>query len=51
MIRVASLQINSRPFEVAENLEKAKDWIEKAVSAGSKLVVLPEFFNLGYIFL
>lgn len=50
MIRVASLQINSRPFEVAENLEKAKDWIEKAVSAGSKLVVLPEFFNLGYTY-
>lgn len=50
MIRVASLQINSRPFEVAENLEKAKDWIEKAVSAGSKLVVLPEFFNMGYTF-
>ncbi|MDD5222854.1 MAG: carbon-nitrogen hydrolase family protein [bacterium] len=50
MIRVASLQINSRPFEVAENLEKARDWIEKAVSAGAKLVVLPEFFNLGYTY-
>lgn len=43
-MRVAAVQMNSGD-DVAENVRKACDYIDRAAQGGAQLVVLPEFFN------
>ncbi len=48
-IRVAVIQVESKPGLIKENLEHATAMIEKVAKKGAKLVVLPELFSSGYI--
>ncbi|MFB7155889.1 carbon-nitrogen hydrolase family protein [Lysinibacillus sp. NPDC056232] len=47
-IKVAAIQMDCNLVEINENLVKSEKLIEKAVSKGAQLIVLPEFFNTGY---
>ena len=48
-IRVAVVQVESRPGQIAANQAQALPFIETAVSQGAQLVILPELFACGYI--
>lgn len=48
-IRVAALQINCRPGEVAHNLAHAEIMVESAAEQGAALVLLPELMPSGYL--
>ncbi len=47
-LRVAAVQAVSRAGEVEHNVATAAAWVDKAASAGARLVVLPELFLSGY---
>lgn len=47
-LRVAAVQAESRAGEVEHNVATAAAWVDKAASAGVRLVVLPELFLAGY---
>jgi predicted amidohydrolase len=48
-IRVAAVQVESRPGQIAANHAHVMPFIETAVSQGAQLVILPELFACGYI--
>lgn len=48
-IRVAAVQMNCRPGEVAHNLAHAKDMVANAAKQGAALVLLPELMPSGYM--
>ncbi|XP_040067598.1 omega-amidase NIT2-like [Ixodes scapularis] len=45
--RLALLQLSLTP-NISKNLERASEQIREAVSAGAKIVCLPEYFNFPY---
>ena len=47
-MRVGVVQMRSTPYNVGTNLEKAVSWIEE-IAESAELVVLPELFNVGYV--
>lgn len=47
---VAAVQMEAPPFELDRNLAVAGARIEEAAHRGAKLIVLPEFFHIGYTF-
>lgn len=47
--KVAMIQADFELFNTSANLEKASDYIRKAVKNGAKLAILPEAFNIGYL--
>jgi len=49
-LRVGAVQMISQNGKVAENLERALPFVEDAAKRGAKLIVLPEFMPVGYIF-
>jgi len=48
-IRLAAVQVLSRPGAVEENLAHAAPLVERAAGRGAALVVLPELFSCGYL--
>lgn len=50
MVKIASIQMDCEPGNVAKNLEKALGFIHEAAEKGAELVLLPELFNVGYDF-
>lgn len=48
-IRVAAIQMNCEPGEVARNLAHAQTMVERAVEQGAQLVLLPELMPSGYM--
>ena len=48
-IRVAAVQMNCRPGEVAHNLAHAETMVASAVKQGAALVLLPELMPSGYM--
>ena len=48
-IKVAAIQLESKPGLIEANLEYAIPFIEKAAREGAQLVILPELFPTGYI--
>src|SRR5262245_50620206 len=50
LLRVAAVQAVSRNGDVEGNLRRATKLVERAASAGAKLVVCPEFLATGYVF-
>lgn len=48
-IRVAAVQMNCLPGEVAKNLLHAESLIASAVEQGATLVLLPELMPSGYM--
>jgi len=48
-IRLAAVQVLSRPGAVEENLARAVPLVEQAAQQGATLVVLPELFSCGYL--
>ncbi len=48
-IRVAAVQMNCRPGEVANNLAHAEIMVSSAVKQGAELVLLPELMPGGYM--
>jgi N-carbamoylputrescine amidase len=49
-LRLALVQMNSKEKARDQNVEKACRYIDKAVSDGTQIIVLPEFFNIEYFF-
>jgi N-carbamoylputrescine amidase len=50
IVRIASVQMESKNGLVEANLEHASPMVEQAAREGAKLVLLPEFMPTGYIF-
>ncbi|MGZ6734624.1 MAG: carbon-nitrogen hydrolase family protein [Nocardioides sp.] len=48
LLRVAGVQAEAVPGDVAGNLAAAVRWTERAAAQGARLVVLPEAFTTGY---
>src|SRR4030042_3697849 len=48
-IRVAAVQMNCRPGEVAHNLAHAEAMVASAAEQGAALVLLPELMPSGYM--
>jgi hypothetical protein len=48
-IKVAVVQIASQPGQISANQQHALPFIERAVTEGVQLVILPELFACGYI--
>ncbi len=48
-MRVAAVQVESQPGQLAANHAHALPYIEEAAAQGAQLVVLPELFACGYI--
>ena len=48
-IRVAAVQMNCRPVEVAHNLAHAETMVTSAAERGATLVLLPELMPSGYM--
>jgi predicted amidohydrolase len=49
-LRVAALQLNSAPDDVAGNLTRATPHAEAAAAASAQLLLLPELYVSGYAF-
>ncbi|WP_276271989.1 carbon-nitrogen family hydrolase [Haloarcula litorea] len=47
-MRLSLAQIEVRPADVAGNVDRAVDAVERASADGADLVVLPELFTVGY---
>lgn len=47
-LRVATVQAEAIPGAVAENVQKAAEYVRRATSDGARLVVFPEAFVTGY---
>jgi predicted amidohydrolase len=47
-ILVAAIQMDARVGEVEANLGHARELVEQAAAQGARLIVLPEFFSVGY---
>ena len=47
-MRISLIQMNSRAQGREENVERALDFVERAVADKAELAVLPEFFNREY---
>ncbi|QDU62234.1 (R)-stereoselective amidase [Planctomycetes bacterium Pan216] len=46
---VASIQLETIPLAIDDNLDRADQLIRQACHDGAEIVVLPEFFHTGYI--
>lgn len=49
-LKAAAIQMESKNFNIDENLKNAQKLVEKAVSQGAELILFPEFMPTGYIF-
>lgn len=49
-MRVAALQFFPTPFALAHNLDTAEQLVRQAAAQGARLLVLPAFFNTGYVY-
>ena len=47
-IKIALMQVNSKPFDKEENYKKAKKFIKEASKKGAKIICTPELFSIGY---
>jgi N-carbamoylputrescine amidase len=50
IVRVAAVQMESKNGLVEANLEHARPLVEQAAKGGARLILLPEFMPVGYIF-
>ena len=50
MVKVGIIQMQSDPLAVEKNLSLAESLVNKVVSEGAQIVVLPEVFNVGFYF-
>lgn len=49
-MRVATLQFFPTPFDLVHNLNIAEQLVRQATAQGARLLVLPAFFNTGYVY-
>ncbi len=49
MLKVAAVQMDCKPGDIASNLQNAQRYIEDAASLGAKLILLPELMPSGYM--
>lgn len=49
-MRVAALQFFATPFDLTRNLDTAERQVRQAAALGARLIVLPAFFNTGYVY-
>lgn len=49
-IKIGSIQMDVASAETAVRLQRAATLIQQSVDAGAQLVVLPELFNIGYVY-
>lgn len=47
-VRIATVQAEATPGDIAANLSSAATWIERAAERGADVVVFPEAFTTGY---
>ncbi len=47
-LKVALVQMHAKPYECAQNLQKALNLARQGCEKGARLVVLPELFDNGY---
>lgn len=50
-MRISLIQMTSGSTKTADNVAKACDFIDEAAKDSPDLIVLPEFFNTGYVFM
>lgn len=43
-VKVAAVQFEGVPGRVADNLERLRPWVARAVQEGAEVIALPEFF-------
>lgn len=48
-IRLAAIQAQALPGQIAANLEHAAGLVEQAAGQGAAMVILPELFSCGYV--
>src|SRR5262245_19500277 len=49
-LHVAAVQFFATPFDLARNLDTAERLVRQAAAHGARLVVLPAYFNTGYVY-
>jgi predicted amidohydrolase len=49
-LKLALVQMQSRPSDVSGNVERACAYIDDAAGMGASLIVVPEFFNTEYFY-
>ena len=47
-VRIATVQAEATPGDIAANLSSAATWIERAAERGADVIVFPEAFTTGY---
>ena len=47
-VKIAAIQMDCVLQDLGANLAHAAELVDRAASAGAKLIVLPELFNTGY---